>query len=150
MNKPINAELKNRGVDIIPVNLSGPLDKITEVLSGIDVVISAIFFGSLGDESPLTNATKAAGVKWFVQSAFMVVVPPRGVVDFCEVIRAAEDYFDEIHMTLLMSFLERRKLQPHPENTSAVHVRRRWLVVSNHTSSSSFGTSRLSPPWWPS
>ncbi|KAJ5403158.1 uncharacterized protein N7487_009054 [Penicillium crustosum] len=84
LNKPINAELKNRGVDIIPVNLSGPLDKITEVLSGIDVVISAIFFGSLGDESPLTNATKAAGVKWFVQSAFMVVVPPRGVVDFCE------------------------------------------------------------------
>ncbi|KAK4935256.1 hypothetical protein LTR66_015480 [Elasticomyces elasticus] len=84
LDKPINAELKGRGVDVVPVNFSGPLDKLTEVLSGIDVVISAIFFGSLGDEIPLANAAKAAGVKRFVQSAFMVVVPPRGVVDFRE------------------------------------------------------------------
>ncbi|CAI7667691.1 unnamed protein product [Penicillium bialowiezense] len=84
LSKPINADLKNRGVDIIPVDLSGPLDKIIEALTGIDVVISAIFFGSLGDEIPLANAAKAAGVKRFVQSAFMVVVPPRGVVNFRE------------------------------------------------------------------
>lgn len=84
VSKPINADLKSRGVDIVPVNLSGPLDKLTEVLSGVDVVISAIFFGSLANEIPLANAAKAAGVKRFVQSAFMVVVPPRGVVDFRE------------------------------------------------------------------
>ncbi|CAG8417245.1 unnamed protein product [Penicillium salamii] len=84
LSKPINADLKSRGVEIVPVNLSGPQEKLVEVLTGIDVVISAIFFGSLDDEIPLANAAKAARVKRFVQSAFMVVVPPRGVVDFRE------------------------------------------------------------------
>lgn len=84
MNKPINDDLRNRGIDTIPVDLRGPPDKLVEALSGVDIVISAIFFGSIGDEIPLANAAKAAGVKRFVQSAFMVVLPPRGVVDFRE------------------------------------------------------------------
>lgn len=144
LSKPVNADLKNRGVDIIPVDLSGPLDKIIEALTGIDVVISAIFFGSLGDEIPLANAAKAAGVKRFVQSAFMVVVPPRGVVNFREkVTRPSKTHSN--YNALLTSLLERGKLQPHPENWSAVHIHRCWLVVSNHASPSSFGTPRLSP-----
>ncbi|KAI9929393.1 hypothetical protein ASPWEDRAFT_111376 [Aspergillus wentii DTO 134E9] len=84
ISKPINADLQGRGVEIIPVSLTGPEEKLVEALSGIDIVISAIFFGSLDQEIHLANAAKAAGVKRFVQSAFMVVIPPRGVVDFRE------------------------------------------------------------------
>lgn len=101
VSKPINEDLKNRGVDIVPVNLSGPLDKLIEVLSGVDVVISAIFFGSLEDEIPLANAAKAAGVKRFVQSAFMVVIPPRGVVDFREKVTNPQTSF---FLYMLISF----------------------------------------------
>lgn len=62
-----------------------------QALSGIDIVISAIYFGSLEEEIPLANAAKVAGVKRFVQSAFMIVVPPRGVVDFREKVESATE-----------------------------------------------------------
>lgn len=109
LSKPINADLKSRGVEIIPVNLNGPLDKLIEVLAGVDVVISAIFFGSLADEIPLANAAKAAGVKRFVQSAFMVVVPPRGVVDFREKVTCPPGkYFDNSLADTLFLFRKKK------------------------------------------
>ncbi|KAL0932189.1 isoflavone reductase family protein [Colletotrichum truncatum] len=84
IQKPAYTELKQRSVTIVPANLNGPQDDLVKVLRGIDVVVSAIAFTSLSDEIPLANASKAAGVKRFVQSALMVVIPPRGVVDFRE------------------------------------------------------------------
>lgn len=90
LEKPANVELRSRGVRVMPADLNGPQDKLVGLLSGIDVVISAIFFGSLADEIPLANAAKLAGVKRFVQSAFMVVTPPRGVVDFREKVRLCQ------------------------------------------------------------
>ncbi|WAO87199.1 NmrA domain-containing protein [Fusarium falciforme] len=84
LEKPADTELKKRGVKVVPADLKGPQDTLVSLLSGIDVLISAIFFGSLADEIPLADAAKRAGVKRFVQSAFMVVIPPRGVVDFRE------------------------------------------------------------------
>ncbi|KAJ4182731.1 hypothetical protein NW755_010228 [Fusarium falciforme] len=84
LEKPAYTELKKRGVKVVPADLKGPQDTLVSLLSGIDVLISAIFFGSLADEIPLADAAKRAGVKRFVQSAFMVVIPPRGVVDFRE------------------------------------------------------------------
>lgn len=80
----MNTQLQQRGVKVVPADLRGPSDKLVELLSGIDVVISAIYFDSLDDEIPLANAAKAAGVKRFVQSALMIVIPPKGVVDFRE------------------------------------------------------------------
>ncbi|OTA53883.1 NAD(P)-binding protein [Hypoxylon sp. EC38] len=82
LNKPANAKLRERGVKVVPADLNGPQDKLVDLLSNIDVVISAIFYRSLADEIPLANAAKAAGVKRFLPSAFMIIVPPRGVVDF--------------------------------------------------------------------
>ncbi|KAL6401179.1 isoflavone reductase family protein [Ilyonectria robusta] len=82
LDKPEYVELKNRGVQVVPCDLKGPQDALVSALSGIDIVISAIFVGSLMDEIPLAEAAKRAGVKRFVQSAFMVVLPPRGAVDF--------------------------------------------------------------------
>jgi hypothetical protein len=84
LEKPAYTELKNRGIKVIPADLKGSQDALVSLLSGIDVLISAMFFGSLEDEIPLADAAKRAGVKRFVQSAFMVVIPPRGVVDFRE------------------------------------------------------------------
>ncbi|PLB43351.1 NAD(P)-binding protein [Aspergillus steynii IBT 23096] len=84
LEKPANTNLKERGVKIVPADLRGPQDEIVKLLSGIDIVISAIYFGSLADEVLLANAAKIAGVKRFVQSAFMIILPPRGVVDFRE------------------------------------------------------------------
>ncbi|KAF4832363.1 Isoflavone reductase-like protein [Colletotrichum tropicale] len=82
--KPAYEELRARGVKVVPVDLKGPGDDLVKALEGVDVVISAIVFTELGSEIPLANAAKAAGVKRFLQSAFMCVVPPRGVVDFRE------------------------------------------------------------------
>ncbi|KAH6953493.1 hypothetical protein DER45DRAFT_587019 [Fusarium avenaceum] len=84
LEKPAYTEIKKRGVKVVSADLKGSQDVLVDLLSGIDVVISAIFFGSLEDEIPLADAAKRAGVKRFVQSAFMVVIPPRGVVDFRE------------------------------------------------------------------
>ncbi|OTA92675.1 hypothetical protein M434DRAFT_74189 [Hypoxylon sp. CO27-5] len=82
LNKLANAKLRERGVKVVPADLNGPQDKLISLLSNIDIVVSAIFYRSLADEIPLANAAKAAGVKRFVPSAFMIIVPPRGVVDF--------------------------------------------------------------------
>jgi hypothetical protein len=68
----------------VEANLNGPQEALVKILSGVDIVISAIFFGSLADEKQPAQAAKKAGVKRFLQSAFMIVVPPRGVVDFRE------------------------------------------------------------------
>ncbi|KAF2177089.1 isoflavone reductase [Zopfia rhizophila CBS 207.26] len=84
LSKPANIELKNQGVKIVSADLSGPQDDLVNLLSGIDVVISAIYFGAIADEIPLASAAKHAGVQRFVQSAFAVVIPPKGVVDFRE------------------------------------------------------------------
>lgn len=84
VDKPAYKELESRGVKVIPVDLKGPKDSLARALSGVDVVVSAISFTELDSEIPLANAAKDAGVKRFLQSAMMVVIPPRGVVDFRE------------------------------------------------------------------
>lgn len=57
-------------------------DELIKLLSGIDIIISAIYFASLADEVPLGTAAKIAEVKRFVQSTFIIVLPPRGGVEF--------------------------------------------------------------------
>ncbi|RAH81521.1 NAD(P)-binding protein [Aspergillus japonicus CBS 114.51] len=84
LHKPTNLALQARGVNIVPADLRGPAAPLIDLLQGIDVVISAIHFDALADEIPLADAAKAAGVQRFVQSALMIVIPPRGVVDFRE------------------------------------------------------------------
>ncbi|RAH42162.1 aromatic alcohol reductase [Aspergillus brunneoviolaceus CBS 621.78] len=84
LNKPTNLALQSRGVRIVPADLRGPIAPLITLLQDIDIVISAIHFNALADETPLADAAKAAGVKRFVQSALMIIIPPRGVVDFRE------------------------------------------------------------------
>ncbi|RAK78165.1 NAD(P)-binding protein [Aspergillus fijiensis CBS 313.89] len=75
------------GRQLVSADLRGPIAPLITLLQGIDIVISAIHFDALADEIPLADAAKAAGVKRFVQSALMIIIPPRGVVDFREKVR---------------------------------------------------------------
>ncbi|RWA05231.1 hypothetical protein EKO27_g9877 [Xylaria grammica] len=52
----------------------------------------------LADEIPLADAAKRAGIKRFVQSAFMIVIPPRGVVDFRETKEDTLNYIQKLRL----------------------------------------------------
>lgn len=79
-------------MQVIPADLRGPQTELVKILSGIDVVISAIFYGSLADEMPLSTAAKAAGVKRFVQSAYNIPAPLRGVINLRDQVRNCLQY----------------------------------------------------------
>lgn len=53
---------------------------MTEILVGTDVVISTIYGGSVMDEVPLINASKAAGVKRYLPCFFATVASPKGAL----------------------------------------------------------------------
>ncbi|KAH7233096.1 hypothetical protein BKA59DRAFT_549449 [Fusarium tricinctum] len=79
IDKPAVNTLREKGVKIVPVELQGPQADLVAALEGIDVVISAIHYQSLHDEIPLSNASKAAGVKRYVP-CFFATIAPRGVM----------------------------------------------------------------------
>ncbi|KAH6951942.1 isoflavone reductase-like protein [Fusarium avenaceum] len=79
IDKPAVSTLREKGVKIISVDLQGPQADLVAALEGIDVVISAIYYQALGDEIPLSNASKAAGVKRYVP-CFFATIAPRGVM----------------------------------------------------------------------
>lgn len=118
-------------MNVVPADLRGPFDKLVNLLSGIDVVISAIYFDSLDDEIPLADAAKAAGIKRFVQSALMIVMPPRGIVDFREKV---PPYLSPTKITYQLANLstERGESALHPEDPPSIHLHRRRLVVPTH------------------
>lgn len=76
----VNTVLKNRGLNIVPLDLAGPQEELVKLLSGVDTVISTIFAANLADEIPHADAAKLAGVKRFVPYAFATVAPPKGVI----------------------------------------------------------------------
>jgi hypothetical protein len=80
VNKPAVLELQKKGVKIVSVDLGGPESTLTEVLVGADVVISTIYGGSVMEEVPLINASKAAGVKRYLPCFFATVAPPKGAL----------------------------------------------------------------------
>ncbi|KAF4420152.1 hypothetical protein F53441_14397 [Fusarium austroafricanum] len=79
VEKPAAIKLKERGIKIIPIELQDNHEKLVAALNGIDVVISAIHYQSIGDEIPLSNAAKEAGVKRYVP-CFFATIAPRGVM----------------------------------------------------------------------
>src|SRR5699024_9426096 len=81
-HKPVNTQLQELGVKVVLADLHGLSNKLVELLSGIDVVISAIYFDSPDDEILLANAAKAAGVTRFIQSALMSVIHRRVLLVF--------------------------------------------------------------------
>ncbi|KAI1463067.1 isoflavone reductase family protein [Daldinia caldariorum] len=80
VNSEANNSLKSRGIRIVAADLTGPKDELVNTLKGLDIVISCIVYSSLGDQVPLAEAAKQAGVKRFVPCNFSTPAP-RGVMD---------------------------------------------------------------------
>ncbi|KAF7327222.1 Glycoside hydrolase [Mycena kentingensis (nom. inval.)] len=72
--------LRARGVGIRVAELTDPLERLVEALTGIDVVVSTIGPAGILDQIPLATAAKQAGVKRFVPCAYITVTPPGGVM----------------------------------------------------------------------
>lgn len=78
--------LKASGVKIAAVDLNGPEDELVNVLTDVDVVISAVHPSAFQDQIPLANAAKQAGVKRFIPCSFATTCPPRGVMTLREMV----------------------------------------------------------------
>lgn len=64
----------------MPVDLSGPEDKLVEALKEIDVVVCSVSATEQYAQIPLATAAKKAGVKRFVPCSFITVAPPGGIM----------------------------------------------------------------------
>ncbi|KAF7334591.1 Isoflavone reductase family protein [Mycena venus] len=80
IEKPAVKALVERGVQIRVGDTNGPTEDLVGLLTGVDVLISAIDPGSLLAQIQLATAAKQAGVKRFVPCAFTTVTPPGGVM----------------------------------------------------------------------
>ncbi|KAF7309254.1 Glycoside hydrolase [Mycena indigotica] len=69
------------GVPIRAASLDAPIPTLVEVLSGVDILISAIDGMHTLQQIPLATAAKTAGVKRFIPSAFITVAPVSSPVD---------------------------------------------------------------------
>jgi len=78
VSKPGNEALKQRGVEVRPVDFQGPQEKLVGALQGTCIVVSAIGPLDQLDQIPLATAAKVAGVKRFVPCGFTTVAPPGG------------------------------------------------------------------------
>ncbi|KAK6068161.1 isoflavone reductase family protein [Seiridium cupressi] len=79
LDSPVVKDFRERGVKVITANLKGPKKDLVDILTGIDVIVSCIYWLNLDDQIPLMEAAKEAGVKRFVPSSFMTAAP-RGVM----------------------------------------------------------------------
>ncbi|KAI1024959.1 hypothetical protein LB504_009858 [Fusarium proliferatum] len=85
LEKPEALTLKEKGINVIPADLSGPEDELARVLDGIDTVISAISAAGLLMQIPLINAAQAAGVKRFLPCCFAPIMPPADILGLRDV-----------------------------------------------------------------
>ncbi|KAJ5765073.1 Isoflavone reductase family protein [Penicillium odoratum] len=79
-DKPAVKELADRGLPIRLGDLDGPFENLVSLLSGFDLVISAIDASSQLAQINLATAAKEAGVKRFIPCGFTTVCPPGDVM----------------------------------------------------------------------
>ncbi|RBQ75691.1 hypothetical protein FVER14953_07235 [Fusarium verticillioides] len=80
LEKPEVLALKEKGINVVAADLSGPEDELARALDGINTVISAISATGLLAQIPLINAAQAAGVKRFLPCCFAPIIPPAGIL----------------------------------------------------------------------
>ena len=100
--KPEVKALSEKNVEVRIANITGPVEDVIPILSGFDIVISAIsaIDGTLHlSDMNLATAAKKAGVKRFVPCAFASVCPPGGVMILRDEVRSrcTGDYSSEIN-----------------------------------------------------
>ncbi|KAM7196691.1 hypothetical protein V8F33_006031 [Rhypophila sp. PSN 637] len=98
MQKPAVAELAKRGVRVVSADLTAPQEELVRLLTGIDVVISAIYIAELKSEMLLADAAKAAGVKRFVPCFFATVIPPKGVTMLRDMKEDVLNHIKKMHL----------------------------------------------------
>ncbi|KAF4456518.1 hypothetical protein F53441_1350 [Fusarium austroafricanum] len=80
IDKPEVEQIKRKGVSVVAINLENNHDELVKALTGQDVVISTLVPFFVGPEIALATASKEAGIKRFIPSAFGPPCPPSGVM----------------------------------------------------------------------
>lgn len=75
MSKPINVAIKDRGIELRPLDTKHSQDALVSALKDIDILLSAIGPMEQLEQIPLATAAKTAGVKFFVPCAYVTVMP---------------------------------------------------------------------------
>ena len=80
------AALRERGVRIVAADVTSPHADLVRAFKGLDVLVSAIYFGVLDKQKNILRAVKEAGVGRFVP-CFWGTPAPRGVQDMYDSVR---------------------------------------------------------------
>ena len=75
MEKPTSIAIKDRGIELRPLDTKGSHEELVSALKDIDILISAVGPREQPEQMPLTTAAKEAGVKLLVPCAFMSAMP---------------------------------------------------------------------------
>ncbi|KAL1845783.1 hypothetical protein Plec18167_004976 [Paecilomyces lecythidis] len=78
--KPAVKKIVSRGVRLRVAELGAPADELAKVLSGVDILVSAIGPQDCLQQKVLVKAAKDANVERFVPCAFITIAPPKGVM----------------------------------------------------------------------
>ncbi|KAJ3533614.1 hypothetical protein NM208_g7908 [Fusarium decemcellulare] len=98
LQKPEVVELKRKGATIVAANLNGPKAALVQTLTGMDVVISTIYGGSVMDEIPLIDACKGAGVKRYLPCFFATVAAPKGSLLLRDMKEDVLNHIKKVHL----------------------------------------------------
>lgn len=79
VDKVKNVEFRKQGIKVVGAEITGPREKLVEIMTGADVVLSAIYFTTIKNQKILIDLCKELGVKRFIPSSFGPVMPPMGV-----------------------------------------------------------------------
>lgn len=86
MAKPQNDLFNQNGVKVVGLEITGPREPLVDVIKGADVVIAAIYFTAVEQQTILIDVCKEVGVGRFVPDNFQPVVPPVGVMAMREAV----------------------------------------------------------------
>jgi phosphoribosylamine-glycine ligase len=75
MSKPVNIAIKDRGIELRPLDTKDSHDQLVSALKDVDIFVSAIGPREQLEQIPLVTAAKEAGVKLFVPCAFITSMP---------------------------------------------------------------------------
>ncbi|KAJ4176287.1 hypothetical protein NW755_014500 [Fusarium falciforme] len=98
LQNPEVLALQEKGVKVVPADMSAPEDELARFLHGIDTVISAISAASVMMQIPLIKAAKAAGVKRFLPCCFAPVMPPEGILRLRETKELVINHIKKVHL----------------------------------------------------
>ncbi|VUC26703.1 unnamed protein product [Clonostachys rosea] len=98
VEKPQVQDIKEKGANVIGIDLDTPLNELVKSLQGQQIVISCVIPFASDLEIKLADAAKAAGVERFIPSFFGPVCPPKGVLVLRETKEDVLNHIKKIHL----------------------------------------------------